>query len=99
MPLAATLKSSGLKLDAVAANAHIGPWLETVANVRRHGTTGEAPCARLALEREHLLPLPREVRIASEPRRGGRIIATAPIPLESLQHPLSVYEALLPEVA
>lgn len=28
VPLAATLKSSGLKLDAVAANAHVGPLVE-----------------------------------------------------------------------
>lgn len=98
VPLAATLKSSGLKLDAVAANAHIGPWLEGVANARRHGTTGEAPSARLVLEREHLLPLPRQARLATEPPRRRRVVAIGPIPLESLQHPLSIYEALLPEV-
>ena len=54
MPLAATLKQSGLKLDAIAANAHIGPWLEGVANVRKHATTGEKPSVRLVIERQHL---------------------------------------------
>jgi transposase len=32
VPLAATLKQSGLALDHIAANAHIGPWLQSVAN-------------------------------------------------------------------
>lgn len=41
VPLAATLKSSGLKLDVETANAHLGRWLSEVANVRRHATTGE----------------------------------------------------------
>ena len=34
VPLAATLKSAGLKLDAAAANAQIGRWLTEVANAR-----------------------------------------------------------------
>lgn len=94
VPLATTLKQAGLKLDVVAANAHIGPWLESVANVRTHATTREQPSVRLVIEREHLaaLPMPGSVApIMPKPRRR-------PIPRESLQHPLSVYEQLL-EVA
>lgn len=94
VPLAATLKQSGLKLDAIAANAHIGPWLEGVANVRIHGTTGEPPNVRLVIEREHLAPLPTLVIAATKPQRR----AIRPIPVESLQHPLSTYQQLL-EVA
>jgi hypothetical protein len=37
--LAATLKQAGLTLDVYTANAQIGPWLEVVANQRKHGTT------------------------------------------------------------
>lgn len=37
-------------------------WLDTVANVRVHGTTREKPCDRLALERPHLRPLPAQER-------------------------------------
>lgn len=90
VPLGATLKAAGLKLDTAAANAHIGRWLAEVANARTHGTTGERPDQRLVIERAALTPLPRSVqrdRIAVPSRR--------PVPIESLQHPLSVYEALL----
>jgi transposase len=94
VPLAATLKQAGLKLDVRAANAHIGPWLEGVANVRQHATTGQMPSVRLVIEREHLAALPRTMStpapIMPRPSR--------PMPVESLQHPLSVYEQLL-EVA
>jgi transposase len=93
VPLAATLKSAGLKLDVAAANAHIGRWLSEVANARVHATTGERPDRRLTLERSALLPLPSQ--------SGQTLSASAsirPLPIESLQHPLAVYDALL-EVA
>jgi transposase len=96
IPLAATLKQSGLKLDLAAANAHIGPWLQNVANARIHGTTGEVPNVRLQLEQPKLQPLPVSVA-ASLPIRVARC-ASVPTPYESLQHPLSVYDSLL-EVA
>lgn len=89
VPLAATLKQSGLKLDADAANAHVGRWMTEVANCRVHGTTGERPNRRLVLERTALLPLP--VRELS-PRSADRSV---PLPIESLQHPLTVYNELL----
>jgi transposase len=91
VPLAATLKSAGLKLDVTAANAHVGRWLTEVANARTHATTGERPDRRLALERAALLPLPPGVGRDTSPAPT----ATRPLPVESLQHPLSVYEALL----
>lgn len=90
VPLAATLKHSGLKLDAVAANVHIGRWLTEVANARTHATTKERPDRRLALERAVLLPLPASVAIALPAPRSP-----LPTPVESLQHPLSVYNELL----
>lgn len=90
VPLAATLKSSGLKLDVVAANMHIGRWLREVANARVHATTKERPDRRLALEQTALLPLPTCVAVAV-PAPSTRW----PLPVESLQHPLSVYQALL----
>ena len=96
VPLAATLKQSGLKLDVTAANAHIGPWLQNVANERVHGTTGEIPNVRMELERPKLQPLPVTVH-ASSPIAVARR-AVVPVPYESLQHPLSVYQSLL-EVA
>lgn len=83
-------------MDVTAANSHIGPWLQNVANARVHGTTGEIPNERLQLEREKLRPLPVSVAAALPiPIAQG---ALQPMPYGSLQHPLSVYEALL-EVA
>lgn len=96
VPLAATLKQAGLKLDVTAANSHIGPWLQSVANARVHGTTGEVPNERLQLEREKLRALP--VSVAATPPIPIAQGSLRPMPYESLQHPLSVYEALL-EVA
>jgi hypothetical protein len=90
VPLAATFKSSGLKLDVAGANGHVGRWLTEVANAGVHATPRERPDRRLTLERSALLPLPRQ---------SGQTIsvpdATRRLPIESLQHPLAVYDALL----
>jgi len=91
-PLAATLKSAGLRLDVETANAQIGPWLDQVAHQRVHGTTGVQPAVRLAEERLVLRPLPvQAVKGSPAPRlRPGRVL-----PHDSLQHPLAVYDQLL----
>ena len=95
-PLAATLKSAGLMLDATTANAYVGRWIEEVAHRRIHGTTGEKPAVRLDLERLALLPLPSSLNVlrTTEPM-SWRLRADAALPIESLQHPLAVYEQLL----
>ncbi len=59
VPLAATFRQAGLILDVPAANARIGEWLITVANTRKHGTTGIPPEQRMPRERAALLPLPK----------------------------------------
>ena len=81
MPLAATLKQLALKLDAIAANAHVGAWLESVANVRKHATTREKPSVRLVIERQHLAPLP--ILVHEPPTRVTRR-TVRPMPFESL---------------
>jgi transposase len=96
VPLAATLKQAGLRLDVTAANAHIGPWLQNVANARVHATTEEVPHDRMQLERTKLQALPVSVQ-GIPPIPVARSTAV-PVPYESLQHPLSVYQSLL-EVA
>jgi transposase len=93
-PLAATLKSAGLVLDATTANAHVGRWVEEVAHQRVHGTTGEKPAVRLDIERLALLPLPSAPRISAPATRWQLVNGTA-LPFESLQHPLAIYEQLL----
>jgi transposase len=90
VPLAASLRASGLTLDPGTANGRIGAWLDEVANVRIHGTTRERPSHRLAIERHLLLPLPSMQRVALPTSS-----VHSPVPFESLQHPLSVYQALL----
>ena len=91
VPLKATLRPSGLSLDVALANGYIGSWLETVANARVHATTGEVPAKRLVQERQALMPLPM---CTSTAVLGGQT-TQVPVPVESLQHPLSVYDAVL----
>jgi transposase len=92
VPLKATLQQAALQLDLAAANAHIGPWLVRVANARVHATTHAVPAERLSLERAHLQPLPLA---AFDRLRVDSARVRTPLPIESLQHPLSVYESLV----
>lgn len=92
VPLVASFRASGMMLDVASANGRIGAWLSEVANVRIHGTTGEPPARRLAQERQVLLPLPSTSSSLLLPNHPGLI---QPVPFESLQHPLSVYQRLL----
>lgn len=91
VPLAASLKQVGLSLDVETANSRIGSWLLTVANARIHATTREVPQQRLVIEATHLLPLPTPLPAQCEvlPTSGW------PMPVESMQHPLSLYQSLL----
>lgn len=88
LPLASSLEASGLWLDVEVANRHVRRWLDEVANVRIHGTTGVAPMTLLPDERAVMLPAPA----LKAPPMVARRVAT---PVESLQHPLSVYDELL----
>lgn len=91
VPLAAQLRQAGLSLDITAANAHVGRWLAEVAHMRVHGTTGVRPCDRLAEEQATLQALPdMAAAVLPVPAPCAR-----PVPVESFQHPLSVYDALL----
>lgn len=99
VPLIARLKAAGLTLDVTTANAEVLRWLNEVANQRCHGTTGAIPAERLLLERLHLQPLPPPYRGVPAQRIAVRQAPKVVIPAESLQHPLSVYDQLLPEVA
>lgn len=88
VPLAASLKASGLTLTPELANRHVRRWLDEVANERVHGTTGAVPAVRLAEERAEMLPAPA---LKAPPRIATKVA----VPVESLQHPLAVYDALL----
>lgn len=96
VPLTASLRAGGLTLDVDLANREVRRWLDTVANRRVHGTTGIEPCRRLPEDQARLLPLPQGLS-GGLPPVPTKAPAT-PLPVESLQHPLSVYQSLL-EVA
>jgi hypothetical protein len=88
VPLASRLAQEGLIVDRETANLTVGRWLREVANVRVHGTTGEIPAERLAIERAQLQPVPTPY--------GGRVRSLQkpmPAPIIGLQHPLSFYDA------
>jgi transposase len=84
-------------VDVALANREIRPWLDEVANCRIHATLKERPLDRYAIERQTLRPLPL-------PYGGRQLVTPAPVgiavptPIESLQHPLSVYDLVAQEV-
>ncbi|VTU35721.1 Transposase [Variovorax sp. PBL-H6] len=88
VPLAATLEASGLRLDANLANLHVRRWLDEVANARVHATTKAVPAVRLAEERAVMLSAPAL-------KAPALIRQRVALPVERLQHPLLVYDALL----
>lgn len=92
IPLDTRLRQAGLAVDRDSANIEARKWLRDVANARVHGTTGRVPATVLAEERAHLAPVP-------EPWRGV-LIRPCPEPCAlpprpALQHPLSLYDAML----
>ena len=90
-PLAASLKQAGLELDVDIANGQIGDWLHNVAHQRIHGTTKKTPQELLDNERLFLQPLPAEEKGLAVVKPNNAIA----IPIESIQHPLSIYDDLL----
>jgi transposase len=84
-------------VDVALANHEVRPWLDEIANCRIHATLKERPVDRFAIERSALRPLPLPY--------GGRPLTIpapaaihVPTPIESLQHPLSVYDLLAKDV-
>ena len=92
VPFVASMRQAGLKPDKQAANAAVARWLREVANARVHATTNEVPAERLVVEQAALqaLPAPYSGRSA----RSIRVPMRAPI--VGYQHPLAIYEDLMP---
>jgi transposase len=93
-PLAATLKQVGLALDIDTANGQVGQWLHDVAHQRIHGTTQQKPEVLLIKEKLALSELPAKL-VADNTIAP---VSYHALPIESFQHPLSVYDQLI-EVA
>lgn len=85
-------------VDVALANREILPWLHEVANARVHATLKERPVDRFAREREALRALPLPFAGRGFALKGATELAV-PVPIESLQHPLAMYEALAKEIA
>lgn len=79
--------------DLADLNAQLACFIEEVANVREHATTGERPVDRLALERllpfALALPWPTQTTPAPSPRP---LFVFREVPVE--ERPLAVYEAV-----
>ena len=92
IPLKARFNASGLLVDCETANLEVSRWLREVANRRVHGELNERPCDRLQTEREFLQPY--EGTVVNHVNFSA-LSRAVPIPIESLQHPLSSYDALV----
>jgi hypothetical protein len=66
-----------------------------VANVRAHQGTAQRPVDRLTADQQAMLPF--EPAMASI-EAAAQVRLRTPLPVESLQHPLSVYGELLAQV-
>jgi len=77
-----TAEGQDLRLDVLPKDGREEP--------RQVPTTGAIPAQRLETERPLLLPPPRLAAVPASALPRG-----APLPVESLQHPLCCYDALL----
>jgi transposase len=93
VPLVAQLKQAGLTLDVETANIEVLKWLRDVANVRCHQTTHAVPAERWREEINALQPLPPVATVT--PLSLPEAHQPQDFAPEPLQHPLSVYEAIL----
>lgn len=96
VPLVSRYGQLGQSLDLAALNVEFAHWLRQTANNRKHGTTGVVPTHRLLIETEALQSLPPNYANGRE-RQGcaPERVRVQSWPVEPLQHPLSVYQALL----
>ena len=92
-PLLGQLKAVGMSIDKETANVFALKWLNEIANLRVHATTGEVPFVRLKMEQVYL-----QKQVASYfPSIPGiseekYCIAFESLETTSFQHELSIYE-------
>ena len=85
-------------VDVATANREVRIWLDEIANIRTHATLKERPIDRFAFEHAALsaLPLPYAGRRFALATSSA---ITVPLPVESLQHPLAMYELFAEEIS
>lgn len=91
VPLTSQYAQEGLVVDREAANIAVHRWLREVANARVHATTAAVPSERLESERASLQPVPSPYTGLSKRQLEP---LTARRPIQGLQHPLALYDAL-----
>ena len=92
VPFVASMRQAGLKPDKHAANEAVARWLREVANARVHATTNAVPAERLVIEQAALQALPAPYR----GRSARSLITPGRKAIIGYQHPLAVYEDLMP---
>jgi len=95
VPLISRYRQLDQSLDLEGLNLELARWLAITANARVHGTTREVPSERLAQEHAALQPLPPMRLVGQSRSRPADRSLASQFPVESLQHPLSVYDDLL----
>ena len=95
VPLVTRYKQLNQPLDLETLNLEFSRWLSLVANARVHGTTGEIPEQRLAVECQSLLPLPSYGYSGCRHSASPSLTPVSAFESESLQHTLSVYDEIL----
>lgn len=98
VPLISRYRQLEQPLDLDGLNLEFARWLAVTANARTHSTTGEVPSERLEQEHSALQTLPPTRLTGTTRSSQSDRRFTAQFPVESLQHPLSVYDDLLETV-
>ena len=93
-PLVTRLQAE-VALDVETANVEVLKWLRDVANVRKHQGIEVRPVDRLEADQQAMLPYEGAM---APIEAAAKLRLRIPLPVESLQHPLSVYGELLGEV-
>jgi transposase len=96
-PLASRLKPLGLEIDKELANYEVKRWLRDIANQRTHATTNMIPAQRLEEEHNYLQKLQNPYIYLKVAQPINKNIEFNISNIYSIQHPLSLYDALLQE--
>jgi transposase len=100
VPLRATLAQVNLQVDTQTANEKVKVWLAHTANCRLHATLNIRPIDRWQDEQTTLQPLPVAYAGLLVPQSSQvKVCLPQQVPTLSLQHDLSVYQAIVNQEA
>lgn len=99
VPLQSRLGS--ILIDPITGNREVAIWLSDVANARVHATLNERPCDRFIIEHPALQALPMPyggLSVRAAQSQKVQLHWQVPTPIESLQHPLNMYDTFASEI-